>query len=576
MALVARQLQAGNPAAYPEGSGFTFRLRPLREQMLGPVQPALLLLLGAVGLVLSIACANVASLMLARGAGRGREIAIRTALGAGRARIARQLLAESLLLAILGGAAGIAAATLTLPALLALAPETLPRLREVRIDGPVLAVAAALTALTGVAFGLFPVWQSTRSDANQLLKSGRTGATSGARRPQKMLVVAETALAMVLLSGAGLLLRSFAKLLHEEPGFDPREVATAAVSVPAARYPKHEDAARFFERLRRALEENPEVVSAAMGSNLPLSGRRNDEHIVVEGYILRGPGDRPDPEYREVSPGYFRTLRIPVLRGREFTEEDDAQHPPVALVSQALALKYWGGEDPVGRRIRISTVGDKDPWITIVGVVGDVKQTALSDPVLPTLYLPHLQTGWGSMSVFVRAPADARGAMAGIARSVRELDRGLAVSEPRLMEDLVGESLSAQRFNLRLLALFAALAVALAGVGTFGVMRYIVEQRTAEIGIRMALGAGRERVLRDVLREGLVLATAGVALGLLGSVALSRTMTALSSLLHGVTPTDPLTLAAVVLLLLSVTLLACWAPARKATGVDPTVALRGE
>jgi putative ABC transport system permease protein len=470
----------------------------------------------------------------------------------------------------------VVAAELALPALLALAPPGLPRLSEVRIDGVVLVVAALLTALTGVAFGLFPVWQSARADANQLLKSGRTGAIGGARRPQKMLVVAETALAMVLLFGAGLLLRSFAKLLHEEPGFDAKQVATAVVSLPAARYPKREDAARFYERLRRSLEEAPGTVSAAVCSNPPLSGWMNDNHVTIEGYVPHGPGDRPDPEYREVSPGYFRTLRIPVLKGKEFAEQDDAQHPPVAVVSQSLALKYWGTEAPVGRRIRLSEEPDTK-WITIVGVVGDVKQTALSDPVLPTLYLPHLQSGWVSMmTVLARAAVDAPASLADISRRVRELDRGQAVSEARLMQDLVSESLSAQRFNLRLLGLFAALAVALAGVGTFGVMRYIVEQRTAEIGVRMALGAGRGQVLREVLREGLALAGAGLALGILGSVVLARTISALSSLLHGVTATDPLTLAAVLLLLLGVAVVACWVPARKATGVDPTVALRGE
>jgi putative ABC transport system permease protein len=571
--VIARQMRAQYPDAYPEGSGFTIRLQLLRDQMLGPVKPPLLLLLGAVALVLAIACANVASLMLARGTGRGREIAIRTALGAGRARIARQLLVESLLVAALGGAAGVAAAKLALPALLALAPETMPRLHEVRIDGVVLAVAAGLTALTGVVFGLFPVWQSTRADANQLLKSGRAGATSIARRPQKMLVVAETALAMVLLFGAGLLVRSFAKLLHEEPGFEAQGVAISSVSLPYARY-KREDVGPFFERLRQALETSPATASAAVGNNPPLSGWMNDNLIVIEGYTPRGPGDRPDPEYREVSPGYFRTLRIPVISGREFTEEDDARHPRVAIVSRSLALKYWDTQDPVGRRIRLPE--DQAPWITIVGVAGDVKQTRVSDPVLPTLYLPSLQGGWNSMTVFVRARADTQASVADIARHVRALDAGLAGSGAQTLEQLAGESLSAPRFNLRLLGLFAALAAALAGIGTFGVMRYIVEQRTAEIGIRMALGASRSRVLSEVLREGLGLSFAGLALGLLGSVVLARTITALSSLLHGVDPTDPATLAAVVLLLLGVAGLACWAPARKATGVDPTVALRGE
>jgi len=430
-----------------------------------------------------------------------------------------------------------------------------------------------LTALTGVAFGLFPVWQSTRADANPLLKSGRTSALGGGRRPQKLLVVAETALAMVLLFGAGLLLRSFAKLLDEEPGFDAREVATASVMLPHARYPKPDDAGRFFERLRRSLEESPGVVSAALGNNAPLSGWMTDNHVVIEGYVPRGPGDRPDPEYREVSPGYFRTLRIPVLRGREFGEEDDAQHPRVAVISESCAGRYWGGQDPVGRRLRLPD--DGEPWITVVGVVGDVKQTRLGDPVLPTLYFPHRQGRWDAMTVFVRA-ADARVAVPEIARRVRELDRGQAVSEARPMEDLVRESLSAPRFNLRLLGLFAVVAAALAGVGTFGVMRTTVEQRTAEFGIRMALGADRSRVLGEVLREGLSLATAGLVLGALGSIALGRTLTSLSGLLYSVGATDPPTLGAVVLLVLGVALLACWAPARRATGVDPTVALRGE
>jgi putative ABC transport system permease protein len=572
--VIAAQMRVQYADTYAVGSGFAIRLQPLREQMLGPVTSPLLLLLGAVGLVLAIACANVASLMLARGTGRGREIAIRTALGAGRARIARQLLVESLLVAFIGGAAGVAAAQMALPLLLALAPETMPRLAEVRIDGPVWAAAGALTLLTGVVFGLFPVWQSTRADANQLLKSGRTGAIAGARRPQKMLVVAETALAMMLLFGAGLLLRSFAKLLDEEPGFDARGVATASISLPPARY-KREEAGPFFERLRRSLEESPATTSAAIGNNPPLSGWMNDNLFVIEGYTPRRPGDRPGAEYREVSAGYFRTLRIPILSGREFTEEDDAQHLRVAIVSRSLALKYWGSENPVGRRIRRPD-DPPDQSITIVGVAGDVKQTRVNDAPLPTLYAPHLQGRWSTMSVFVRAAADAQASVGDIARHVRRLDAGLAVSDARLLQDLAGEALAAPRFNLRLLGLFAALAVSLAGIGTFGVMRYIVDQRTSEIGIRMALGAGRSRVLAEVLREGLTLAVAGLTLGLLGALLLTRAVTSLSSLLHGVAPTDPLTAAAVVVLLLAMALAACWAPARRATGVDPTVALRGE
>jgi predicted permease len=487
------------------------------------------------------------------------------------------MLAESLLLAVLGGAVGALAARWALPALLSLAPAGMPRLHEVRVDGAVLAFAAALTALTGLAFGLFPVWQSAHVDSSQILRSGRAGANAASRRPQKLLVVAEMTLAVVLLVGAGLLLRSFAKLLGEEPGFDPDGVATALVALPSARYSTPEAVGQFFERLRRSLEESPGITSAAMCNNPPLSGWRNDDLLTIEGYTP--PGDQPpDEESRAVSPGYFRTLRIAVLRGREFDEKDDAQHPPVAIVSQSMASKYWGNQDPVGRRMGlVDDRGALQRWMTIVGVVGDVKQTSLADPVVPTFYRPHVQATWNSMMVVVRsAGGDSRLPLAAIRSRLRELDREQALFEARPMNDIVDESLSAQQFNLRLLGLFAVLAVALAGTGIYGVMRYIVGQRTSEIGLRMALGATQRQVLAQVLREGLTLAAVGLALGLGASVLLTRTMEALSGLLYGVTATDPLTLAAVIAMLAAVAVLACWAPARKATGVDPIVALREE
>lgn len=574
LALVARRQQAAHPDAYPEGRGYTVRMRPLRDVMLGPVEPALLLLLGAVVLLLAIASANVASLLLARGLGRSRELAIRGALGADRGRLARQMLTESLLLAAAGGAVGVLAALWSLPALLAFAPPGLPRLQEVHVDRLVLAVAAGLTTLTGALAGLFPVWQSLRTDASQSLRSGRT-PLGAARRPQKVLVVMETALAMVLLLGAGLLLRSFDKLLREEPGFRADGVASAWVSLPATRYPKPEDASRFFDELRRGLAVSPGVLSAAVSSNPPLSGWRNDNHVVIDGYVPREPGEQPDPEFRVVSPGYFATLHIPIVRGREFAEGDVAGRPPVAVVSRSLAETYWPGADPVGGRLKLAG-DDANPWITIVGVAGDVKQTALADPVLPTLYLPHLQSRSSSMMVLVRTAHDPRSALATILGQVRGKDPELALAEARPFEDLVSESLDGQRFNLRLLGLFAALAMTLAGVGTFGVMRGIVGQRTTEFGLRMALGASRRQVLGRVLREGLVLTATGLVIGLALALALGRAATSTSSLLHGVTAADPLTMAGVVAVLLAVALAACWGPARRATGVDPAVALRGE
>jgi putative ABC transport system permease protein len=465
------------------------------------------------------------------------------------------------------------AATWVLPAVLALAPPGLPRLEEVRVDGRVLGFAFAATTLSGIACGLVPVWQSTRVDAAQVLRSGRA-LVGAAHRPQKLLVVGETALALVLLFGAGLLLRSFDRLLREEPGFRAAGVATAWVSLPAARYPRPEDASRFFEELRRALAGSPGVLSAAASSNPPLSGWRNDNHVVIEGYVPREEGDRPGPEFRIVSADHFRTLGIPIVRGREFVEDDDAAHPPVAVVSRSLADTYWAGGDAVGGRLKL--VGDDTPWITIVGIAGDVKQTSLADPVWPTLYLPHLQSRSSSMMVVVRTAQDPRAALATITGKVRDLDRQQAVSEARTMEDVVSESLSAQRFNLRLLGVFAGLAVALAAVGTFGVMRYMVGQRTAEIGLRMALGAGQGDVLRQVLREGIALAVTGLVLGVLASAALALAGTGFSSLLHGVTVADPLTMAAVVMILLGIAAAACWSPARRATRVDPAVALRGD
>jgi putative ABC transport system permease protein len=570
--VVAARLGQEFPVNYPEGAGFGVLVLPLADDLVAEVRPALMILLGAVGFVLLIACANVANLLLARAAGRERELAVRKALGATRWSVMRQLLTESVLLALLSGAAALVLANWMMEALLALAPADVPRLNMVSIDSRVLAFTLSISILTGIAFGTVPAWRSSRASGASALGSGLRG-TMGVdrRRLQRLLLASEVALAVTLLVGAGVLLRSFYNLIRVDPGFDTKPLATARLSLPPETYPDRESRARFFEELRRNLEGLPGVASTAFVSNVPFSGFNSDYTFYVEG--TDAVSYSGSEQYREISPGYFRTLGIPLLAGREFDARDGTESPPVVVVSEAFAEKYWNGEDPLGRRIKMGERESSSPWVTVVGVVGDVRHAGLAESTLPTYYRP-LGRNVEEMTFIVRARAEPEPLLASFREEVRKLDPDLAVFGVETMDRKVATSVAQPRFHLTLLALFALLALALAAVGIYGLTRYAVTQRTNEIGLRVALGASRGEIQRMVLGEGLRTAGVGLVLGLLASAALSRALGIVPGLLHGISALDPPTYAGVALVVTSVVLLASLPPASKASRIAPVEALR--
>ena len=573
--VVAARLEGEFPENYPAGAGFGVLVLPLADDLVAEVKPALMILLGAVGFVLLIACANVANLLLARAAGRERELAVRKALGATQWSVVRQLLTESVLLSLLSGASSLVLANWMVGALLALAPGEIPRLDSVAIDSRVLAFTFAVSIATGIAFGTVPAWRLSRTSAGSLLGAGaRRTMGVDRRRAQKALLVSEVALAVALLVGAGLLLRSFYNLMRVEPGFDTAPLATARLSLPPDSYPDHESRALFFEGLRRNLEGLSGSVGTAFVSNPPFSGFNNDYTFYVEG--MDSVSYSGSEEYRTVSPGYFRAIGIPLLAGREFGAGDDTKAPPVVVVSQTFARKYWNGEDPVGRRIKMGEREGASPWVTVVGVVGDVRHAGLAASALPMYYRPYLQRTEEIMTLIVRASADPEPLLGSIREEVRRLDPNLAVFGVEPMDRKVATSIAQPRFNLTLLAVFALLALVLAAVGIYGLARYAVTQRTSEIGLRVALGATRGEILRMVLGEGLKTAGLGLILGLLASAPLSRGLAGVPGLLHGVSAMDLPTYAGVAALLSAVVLLASFAPASKASRIAPVEALRYE
>ena len=575
LGVVAARLEGEFPENYPAGAGFGALVLPLADDLVAEVKPALMMLLGAVGFVLLIACANVANLLLARAAGRERELAVRKTLGASQWSVVRQLLTESVFLSLLSGAASLVLANWMIDALLALAPGEVPRLDSVAIDSRVLAFTFAVSIATGIAFGTVPAWRLSRTSAGSVLGAG-VRRTMGAdrRRAQKALLASEVALAVTLLVGAGLLLRSFYNLIQVEPGFDTRPLATARLSLPPESYPDHESRALFFEGLRQNLEGLSGIAGTAFVSNPPFSGFNNDYTFYVEG--MDSVSYSGSEEYREVSPGYFRTLGIPLAAGREFDVHDDTQAPPVVVVSESFARKYWNGEDPVGRRLKMGDRESDFPWVTVVGVVGDVRHAGLAASALPMYYRPYLQRTEEIMTLIVRATEDPEPLLGSISAEVRKLDPDLAVFGVEPMDQKVATSIAQPRFNLLLLAVFALLALALAAVGIYGLARYAVIQRTSEIGLRVALGATRGEILRMVLTEGLRTAGLGLLLGLLASAALSRALASVPGLLHGISAMDLPTHAAVVIILSAVVLLASFPPASKASRIAPVEALRHE
>src|SRR5437867_1459508 len=532
----------------------------------------LLAMLGAVSLLLVIACANVAGLLLARSAGRRAEIAVRMALGAGRLRLVRQLVTESLVLSCLGGILGLILSYWGLDVLVASCRDFLPRADEIAIDGTALVLTLLVTLLTGVLFGLAPAAQISGSDLERGLREGGRSAGAGGAggRLRGVLVVGEIALSLVLLVGAGLLARSFARLLSTDKGFDPENVVSFSLSLPQGAYPRPDQQSRFFEQALDRLAALPGVSGAAAIRALPLRGSGTNGAFRVEGRD-DPPGSEPQAEKRIVTPDYFRVLRTPILAGREFTAQDRAGSPAVAIINDALARRMFPGQDPVGRRIEFNwnTTG----WQEIVGVVGNVKQYGLQEDMLPTIFVPQAQRPEPAMAVVVRSSLRPDQLVPEIRRQVAALDRNRPLIQVRTMDQVIADSVADRRLPMLILGAFAVAALLLGAIGVYGIVGYSVAQRTQEFGIRMALGARRRDVVRMVLGQGLRLALFGLLIGLAGSLAVARLI---AGLLFGITPADPGTLVATSLLILGVALLACYIPARRAARVDPMVALRYE
>ncbi len=555
--------------------GRTLRIAPLADELSKELRPALLLLLGAVGFVLLIACGNVANLLLARASARQRELAVRAALGASRARVVRQLLTESALLGLLGGALGLALAVWGLDLVRLLAPPTLQRLREVRLDGLALGFTGAVSLLTALVFGLVPALLVSRPDLQQMLQqsSGR-GSAGGHHRLRGALVVVEVALSLLLLVGAGLLGRSFASVSHVDPGFRSEGVITAALVLPKERYGGKEKAklkAAFLDQLVARLATAPGVKVASTviplpfsGSNISLSFTRSDRPPLP-------PGKTQDAAFFSVSPGYFNALQIPLKRGRLIAASDLGSEAKVAVISESLAARYFPGEDPLGKRVVVGGAGSSER--EVIGIVGNVRAVSLERDTTPQLYVPSHDSPWDFVQVAIKADGNAANVIASLRREVKALDSGLALDDIKPLEELLGDRLAARRFNLTLLFAFAAAALVLAGVGLYGVMSYSVTQRTREIGIRMALGAERAQVLRLVLGQGLKLSALGIVLGGAASLLLARLI---AGMVYGVSPSDPLTYAVIAVLVGAVALLATWLPARRATRVPPAIALGAE
>ncbi|HKS30576.1 MAG TPA: ABC transporter permease [Pyrinomonadaceae bacterium] len=565
---------------YPdEGFRLGGRFVSLYEEVVGNVRTSLLVLLGAVCLVLLIACANVANLLLARATARHREVAIRTALGASHWRVIRQLFTESLLLSLMGGALGLLLAVWGVDLLVANSMLNIPRLKDVSLDGRVLAFTFAISALTGILFGLAPTLQSRRIDLHEALKEGVRNTTAGPSRSRVrgLLVVSEVALSLVLLIGAGLLIKSFVRLRSVNPGFDPEHVLTTDLSLSKVKYPAPEQQQAFFSQLIERLRSVPGVESAAVIYPLPFGGTSSGNSFIIDGRPEPAPGEKPTANYRAVSPDYFQLLRIPLIRGRAFSEQDGGKAPPVLIINETFARRFFPGQDPLGQRVAIERArGDKavQDMREIVGVVKDVRHEGLDEEAGPEFYVPYMQAPEAYMNVVVRtAGANSVGMSASLREAIRAADREQYVPGIQPMTELLAESIADRRFNVLLTGLFAGVALLLASVGIYGVMAYTVSRRTHEIGVRMALGARKGDVLRLVLRQGLRLILFGVALGVAAALLLTRL---LAGMLYDVAPTDPMTFTAVALLLTFVALVACYVPARRATKVDPLIALRYE
>jgi len=556
-----------------EDAGLTIRTKPYRQALVENVRPALLILLSAVGLLLLMACANIANLLLSRATARGREIAVRIALGASRARIVRQLLTESALLGLLGGVAGVLLAAGAIRSLQPFLPSEVVRIGSIHVGGPVLAFALLLSLAAALAFGLAPALLATPSNLQMNIKEGgeRTGQRGG-QHLRGFLAIAEISLAMVLLVAGGLLIRSFALVTSVNPGFDPKNVTEAEVSLPQFQYSTPRQWTAFSNELLARLHAQPGLQDSALAAPLPMDrqGQATFEFGIVGNPPLP-PGKSTTADYQTVSPDYFRVMRIPLLRGRLFSEQDSPSNPKVAIISETLARRYFPGQDPIGRQMRFGFPPNSNVAREIVGVVGDVRDVTLSQKPGPIMYVPFAQAPLYGGEVVVRSSLSAASVAAAIRHAVHSIDKDLPVTDVESFPDALGQSISRERFRTFLLGSFSAIALVLAAVGIFGVISYSASQRTHEIGIRMALGAQRRDVLRLILGQGAKLALLGLAIGIVLALLLTRLI---ASLLYSVSATDPLTFGAVAIVLLGVAVTACYIPARRAMRVDPTVALR--
>ena len=559
---------------YGKDENFGANVYSLQDQVVGKMRPALWILFGAVVLVLLIACANLTTMLLARSSSREREMAIRMALGAGPMRLIRQLLVESVILSFCGGVAGILLAIWGLDVLRAVTARTVPRIAEVNLDLTVLGWTFLVAVGTGVLFGFFPALASSKPELTEALKKGGRSSTDGTRKNalRNGLVIGEIAIALTLLVGASLLVRSFIQIQNVDPGFNPRQVLALEVSLPVLKYPRGKPVADFFAEVQRRVSILPGVRAAGVTTILPLSGTNSDSSFAIEGRTDSAlmTGVFPDEEQRQVSPDYFKVLEVPLLQGRYFTDADTGDAPKVMIVNQALAKKYWPNGEALGKRVTFDDPRKDPKWTTIVGIVGDVRHRGVDEPARPEFYQPHAQVPYRSMILTLRSSQDPRGLVSMVRRELTSLDPDLPIAHVRTLEEVVSDSIAPRRLSVLLLGVFAAIALVLASIGMYGVMSYLVAQRTHEIGVRMALGAQRADVLKLILNRGARLVLAGTGFGLLFAFLSTR---ALGSLLYGVSAFDALTFAMVTLVLGTIALLASYIPALRATQADPMIAL---
>jgi len=572
MDTIAANLRKEYPAT---NSGVGISMASLRDELVGDSRPPILVLFGAVVFVLLIACVNVANLFLVRGAARAREIAVRQACGASRQRLVRQMLTESFLLAFLGGGLGILVGALGIEGLRQLISAEMLQGAIIGMDRSVLLFSGAMVVFVAIAFGLVPAWQASQPHVQETLKDGGRSSTASAaqHRLRGLLVMAETALALVLLVGAGLMMKSMYRLLQVDPGFRPERVLTMEINLRTAQYSKPEASRNFWRQVLDKVRDLPGVDAAALGTVLPLSGDHNRADITIEALPTPDPGKFPHPDFHMVSPSYIDALSIPLLRGRNFTDADTDTAPQVALINATMARRFWPNEDATGKRFHWGHPGSKEPWIEIIGVVGDTKLYGLANPSRLELYMPLQQSRSSDMFLVLRSAIDPASLTPAVRDAVASIDKDQPVFSVNTMKQLVDASVATRHITLVLLGLFSGLALLLAAIGIYGVISYSVQQRTHEIGIRMALGAQRLDVLRLVVGQGVRLAALGIAIGIAAAFGLTRLM---ASLLFGVGAYDPVAFVTAAIILLLVAIAACYIPARRAIAVDPMVALRYE